>query len=202
MKYLYLILFLLSVPFLISCKNDLDAEELKQNNCGHQAALITCLPDEAVYNVRANGRNIGITKRDESSDGFIFHNYFEKVVLNKSGTIQTASNQEFYFKGLDCQGDIYLRYDDIGDVFRFPKLKGRLIDYQTQLYYYQPGEKNIYQFIAKSVYVLNEGCVNFDPPEALYYKLLPNDSAVTGIETYPFPTPIEIDAPQMIIIQE
>jgi len=167
---------------------------------------INCLPSHPIYGVKAAGKGIGvkIVKTESGSDKFVAHNYFEAVTLNKNGNIINDPGLFPLFKQIDCSGDPYFWYDATGDVdFRFPRLKGRLVDHQNQLYYYKPGQNKVYKTIMLS-YFQSDNCTNYNGSgyQALFFKLVPNDPAVTGIETYPFPTPITIDAPQMTIITE
>lgn len=207
MRNIYLILIICLVLISGGCYvESTDAEETSvPGTCLQQQQTdINCLPSHPIYGVKAAGKGIGV-KIESGSDKLIAHNYFEAVTLNKNGTIANAQGFPSYFKKIDCQGELYFWYDATGDnnTFRFPRLKGALIDHQNELYYYKPGQDKIYKTLMFSYFESGQ-CTNYNGSgyQALFYKLIPNDPAVTGVDTYPFPTPITIEAPQMNIITE
>ncbi len=213
MKRIFLILaFLLSwsicladMPHILKDGDIVDADQLNEN-FNHLEE------NHKIYTVKSNGNIIGTTQfnfyqsrphpsilTNDRYFHFLFNKDFYDVFLYKDGTLESVYNK--YFKSNSCQGDPYIFYgNNTAKSFVLVPSKGMIVNYQNSLYYYPKNtitHKFIYQSYKK---YYNDACINeTGDSNYLYIKLLPNDPAVTGILTYPFPLPITIDGIELII---
>jgi hypothetical protein len=114
-----------------------------------------------------------------------------------------------------CAGDVYTKtlFNDDASAdastdkfFSLQQPQGRLLPCHAQecafpLYYLKPNESTYYIVSAHSAYSDGQ-CIdlqNIYP--ASYYKLAPNDPAVTGIEQYPFPAPVTFEGMEQLLME-
>lgn len=198
MKKLLMLVFLLltvnvsaKIPYTLYNGRIIDARQLNAN--------FKYLLDKNYYKlfpIRANGKIIGkaIIVSGTVLSSFNFNSDFTVTTLRKDGTVPQSCI--VYFKQPNCsiEGGIYIRYiNDFNEkTFSFPPLKGGICEYKSKLYYYPPNSQLV-KIIPESRAFPN--CYLPSPSDSnpAYIKLLPNDPSVTGIETYPFPTPITVD---------
>ena len=186
------------VPHVLKNGDVVDAKQLNENfeyldgNNNYVPAKL--------YNVRSNGNIIGTVS------GVYEYGYI-RVTVNKDITIGlykdgTISGTVYYFRSSSCEGEPYVRYvlDDSKKFIFNPKYK-RVYTYQESLYYYLP-DANIYKFASQSyTYGYENECRDSTgDTNQTYIKMQPNDPDITGIQTYPFPTPITIDGIQEAVI--
>jgi len=153
---------------------------------------------ESEYEITANGQNIGFIRHGSVLYFSVDFNY---VYLRKDGTFY--NEEGLYFSEADCTGDMYMYHWVINEnSFHMPKTLGAVAVYNEQVYYYKPGETNVYPFTPVS-YMSHGSCVDSGRQEGLYYQAKPNNPAVTGIPSYPLPLPLVVEgAPQINIMTE
>lgn len=148
--------------------------------------------------VFANGETIGVAEAIYPYEIIIkFNPDFESVNLRPDGTI-VMEHAPLNFENENCTGTAYLAAPLMStgadEYFNTKPLKGKIVACQNgscahSLYYYPPKEPNVYYTTARSRYYYGI-CQNFSPRMAYYLKLLPNNPTITGIQQYPFSTPI------------
>lgn len=195
MKTLLAVLVLFSfsaladVPHILRNGEVVDANQLNEN---------FAYLDGKRHVVRANGTIVGTSKYLGQFIYLSFSSDFQAVSLMRNGKIGSCS---LYFKELDCMGEAFSfgGYSDTG--FYYPPNQGLACDINSSLYYsYNPAQ--IYKFVFKSWGNAN-GCTNqTGSADDYFFKLHPNDPSITGVHTYPFPTPITVDgAVELSIVQ-
>lgn len=191
-KYLLIISLVLIILSGCNLSDDVIAEQPDSiyDGCDPSGDMV-CLNGVAAARVTAAGQVVGLINE---SSGFVHHKNYKKSNLWKNGEI---SGYSVRFQGRDCIGDPYHRYAGI-DPYQLllPTLQGELFEWEGSLYYYPPGTDTFYEFEAQSYYRYNPStgriCSNTTTGTYLHIKLLPNHPQKTGVQTYPFPTPIEI----------
>jgi hypothetical protein len=146
--------------------------------------------------VFADGEVIGVAKEIYPEAMVIkFNTHFESENLRPDGTIYQFGST-LRFKNENCEGEVFISGISGGadNYFNTAPLKGKIIICQSEtceypLYYYPPKDKNIYYTTVRSRYS-GGFCQSFHARTGYYFKVLPNDQAVTGVKEYPFPTPI------------
>jgi len=188
------------VPHTLVDGNVVDASQLNEN--------FSYLDGEK-YTVRTNGVIIGTVDNWDlySSLKVRIKPTFETVSFNKDGTINNPPAINVYYKSASCQGDLYERCVNLGASttnFTVSPQLGRIYIINSQVYYY-PKNAQVYKITIQSDHsVSNDGtsgtCSDSTQTNIHCIKLLPNDPAVTGIQAYPFPTPITIDGVNASVI--
>jgi len=201
------VLFFMVVKMLSGC--DLFEEEVVEAeehippgytiNCDDEST--NCIQGEPALQVTANGQVIGVINEKEE---FVFNKYFNSISLHNNGRI---SNNYIYFQNGNCTEEPYAEYaENLSYNFFIIPLQGDIYDWNQNLYYYPAGINTFYRFIAASRYKYHpttEGTcqnLNTSPDNLFYIKLYLNNPSVTGIQTYPFPSPVEILNPNPITI--
>jgi hypothetical protein len=183
------------VPYKLKNGHVIDAKKLMYNfeymEREHES--------ENEYELYAAGQKIGFVRIGEA---FYFNPDFSQVYdLSSDGTFRAEPSA--YFFEIDCTGDnIYTYFQEKESFLNLPRTLGGVIIFEDSLYYFAPGEINVYRITPLSKYfAVDKTCQNLSSPaEGLYYKLKPNNPTITGIPSYPLPLPLEVpDAPQLII---
>lgn len=131
-----------------------------------------------------------------------FNDLFEEEELTVEGKFVLSPYNILAFKNSNCEGEVYVFA--VGWErpvnFNLKPEKGKIYDYNGIIYYYPPKESTVYKTNILSYY--NSGnCHNYTSPRLGYYfKVLPNDPAVTGIDIYPFPLPIVPEGLEQVTI--
>lgn len=168
----------------------------------------TSLSAEPV-NVLADGAVIGLLLGYKDTLEVEFNPDFKPARLWSDGKIQEASSH-LLFSGPDCSGDVYAEtdfYENTDDApFKLQRKKGEIFTCHAPecafpLYYLKPNE-NKYYIASVFSYYSHGSCSNFTQASlGSYYKLLPNDPAVTGIQEYPFPIPLAFDGMETLELE-
>lgn len=167
--------------------------------------------EEKYYTVRANGKIIG--------KGYPYYSLREMKVRFRNGYHAAAISPKgeighgaVHFSSENCTGTPYIVKTQLvgdestDDLFLFLPFKGELMGHNAagvkKLYYYPP-KAQLYKSTVRSSWAnYNQTCTNEVKSNQIVIKLLPNDPTVTGVETYPIPTPITIDGYTTPIIEE
>jgi hypothetical protein len=148
--------------------------------------------------VRANGTIIGTTFT--SNQLFIFNSFWVSFPTNtKIANLSLTSNGRVSSVGgtavypvADCVGTPYIGWPTSLSYIPVAPEKPVPVDVAGSLYYVPATATTSYTFAALS-FRNGDSCVNSALGAIMAFALLPNDSTVTGISVYPFPTPITID---------
>jgi hypothetical protein len=138
---------------------------------------------------------------------------FEPVRLWADGTIEPAPEVDIiFFSDTVCAGDAYTKtlFNDDASAdastdkfFRLQQPQGKVLPCHAPecafpLYYLKPYE-NTYYIVSVLSYYTHGACGNLTQASlGAYYKILPNDPAVTGIQQYPFPAPVTFEGMEQL----
>lgn len=155
--------------------------------------------------VYANGILIGTTNfiGQETLQLKFNDSFWVSTLLTDSGELTSKPyNFQLFFRLADCEGEPYTyAYGRISSSHIKP-YKSWIRNYEGKLYYVMPFKENVYrQLVILSEFNSASYSCNNSSYKRLtnipYFKLRPNDPAITGIQTYPFPLPITTkEAPQ------
>lgn len=156
---------------------------------------------ESYVYLYANGETIGrMIDYDGATVALEFDSSFDYVRVYADGEIK-MDEMPILFEQPDCMGQAYAHLDFFygkNEPFRLGPKKGQIFSCipgkcEFILYYLAPLEKFYYRGITVSQY-FDGYCSNFTRGgEWFYYKLHPNDPAITNIKDYPFPTPLTFE---------
>ena len=169
-------------------------------------------------NVYAGGNLIGVTDWDSFlEDGYYmtmeFNPEFDPIQVNGYGKKRRSNIASVITFALpDCQGEAFILIEE-NPLSLQQREKGSIFSCESvnclfNLYYIAHQTSNVYRKTNESSLGMVEGakCQNrpsYNPSTYnIYYKLIPNDPAITGINQYPFPLPITIEGLQKLNIVE
>lgn len=190
--------------FIYQNEAAIDENSARIDELEHRGGIQTETP--ALKQLYANGEPVGIIIDDNINLTLEFNSSFEPVLVGVNGTIKPELSGNYlrgvYFSEPDCQGEAYV-INDYYDVFyghvpfKLTPNKGRIhecpaLECRSSLYYRYPGETNYYHVSTASKSIYTGKCANSET-RGYFYKVLPNDPAVTGIKEYPFPLPLTFE---------
>jgi len=167
-----------------------------------------------IYNILSDGNIIGHVAYAQNGPNYIYPTQINcRSVsigyIGKDGHLRSYGN--IYFKSEDCSGQGYLRIADGSsdlDKFIFPSTQLHLTDFNDSLYYID-GYNQALQFnagseLSRATSGRGHNCrVKTSYQDGYYVPWQANNSNITGIVTYPFPTPITLQGHNEIpIIQQ
>jgi hypothetical protein len=184
--------------------NELNITKLSNTVLGLRNGMLDMTSDTFVSTYDASGDLIGMLLINNSNVSLLFNSDFEQVSLYNDGRIvvdgsTNRNTGRFWYLEPGCNGDRYVAILNVSNThFIFSLPKGRIYHMDGELFYYGPNPS-----LKKEMTFLSEKnddhqCIehpnaNPTPSTIIFTKVFPNDSIVTGIKQYPFPTPITFD---------